>query len=685
MTSRVSFISLTKENMKRRLPSFVISFVLFIFVLPISFAMTIQELLASVSEKSLPFEEVQEWFVGGMTQTSSSWIFIVAMFGILLAFSGFKYLYDKSAVDLFHSTPVKREKMFLSIYLTGFLIFAIPYVLCSALTLLLGMIKGVSTATAVVAFGSSLLINILGFLNFYTLTIIAIVLTGTSLTGILATGTLIGLPILLRTGIYMLLQSFIPTFVFGNKFYDSWGTFIYSSPVLSYMYAGWEGASQTDFLGRNLIALRYIGIPLIIFFVLAFICYKMRPSEGAGNSIAFEKVKKPLKVILVTIFSLDIGLSFKDMTLVFQDGWMFFGVIIGAILIGCIIEIIYWSEFKKLFRNIAMTGVGVVIAIASILVIKYDVFGIDKAIPTSSEIQSCVVEFGFINDGDLNSRSKFNTAFTIPGSTKFSKLDMKLTNTKPVLEIAQISYENSKNPKNLETDGSIFVQYNLKNGQTIKKRYLVPIEKVKTQINEIFLDKEYKEETFPCLGDDFEYDTMVVYSSKGKNKDVNKEHMQVILDTYRKELYTLDINNVVDTPIICTITAGNKENGCTMDVSAHFKETLELLEKYGYNQEIKISEADVSSADVTVFKFDDDMEYTNSDVNNISITAPEDIKQILENGYCSQVLGTYYCGPSKVGADIILNMKNPSSPELKSIAYRIDSDKLPDFLKKYAE
>ena len=79
------------------------------------------------------------------------------------------------------------------------------------------------------------------------------------------------------------------------------------------------------------------------------------------------------------------------------------------------------------------------------------------------------------------------------------------------------------------------------------------------------------------------------------------------------------------------------------------------------------------------------MEYTNSDVNNISITAPEDIKQILENGYCTQILGTFYCGPSKVGADIILNMKNPSTQELKSVAYRIDRDKLPEFLKKYAE
>lgn len=46
MTSRVSFISLTKENMKRRLPSFVISIILFLFMLPISYLMTIQELLA---------------------------------------------------------------------------------------------------------------------------------------------------------------------------------------------------------------------------------------------------------------------------------------------------------------------------------------------------------------------------------------------------------------------------------------------------------------------------------------------------------------------------------------------------------------------------------------------------------------------------------------------------------------
>lgn len=623
--------------------------------------------------------------MGGMTQTSSSWIFIIALFGILLAFSGFKYLYDKSAVDLFHSTPVKREKMFLSIFLTGIVIFAVPYILCSALTLLLGTLKGVATATAVGAFGSSILINMLSFLSFYSLTIIAIVLTGTTLTGILATGTLLGLPILLRTGIYMLLQCFIPTFVFGNKFYDSWGTFIYSSPVLSYMYAGWEGASQTDFLARNILALRYIGIPLIVFFALAFLCYKIRPSEATGNAIAFEKVKKPLKVILVAIFALDIGLSFKDMTNTFQDVWMFFGVIIGAILIGCIIEIIYWAEFKKLFRNIAMTGIGVVIAVASILVIKYDVFGIDKATPKASDIQSCVVEFGFINDGDFNSNPKFNSAFLIPGSTKFSKLGMELTNTKPVLEIAQISYDNSKRPKNLEEDVNVFVQYKLKNGQTINKRYLVPLEKIKTQANEIFTDKEYKEETFPCLNEDFEYDTMIVYSSKAKNKDVAKEHMQVILDTYRKELYTLGIDNVVDTPVICSITAGNVDNGCTMDVTAHFKETLKLLEEYGYNQEINITESDVSSANVTVFIYDDDMEYTSSDANNITVSAPEDIKQILENGYCTQILGSFYRGPQKVGADIVLNIKNPAYSDLKTVNYRINVDKMPECLKKYAK
>ena len=63
-------------------------------------------------------------------------LFFVVIAAFCLGMTGYHYLYSREKTDFYHSLPLKRERIFFVPYVSGILIFAVPYLINLLLALL---------------------------------------------------------------------------------------------------------------------------------------------------------------------------------------------------------------------------------------------------------------------------------------------------------------------------------------------------------------------------------------------------------------------------------------------------------------------------------------------------------------------------------------------------------------------
>ncbi len=134
--------------------------------------------------------------------------FIACVGAAIVALFGFRYLYHKQMVDLYHSAPVSRGKLFLAFWLNGLLIWFVPALVNSLIVFVIIAIymKGIFLGSI---FAYTLLAMVrltLCFLIIYHVCLLGVMLSGNLFNAIISSFTL-GLLSFVITGTYMLLQS----------------------------------------------------------------------------------------------------------------------------------------------------------------------------------------------------------------------------------------------------------------------------------------------------------------------------------------------------------------------------------------------------------------------------------------------------------------------------------------------
>lgn len=115
---------------------------------------------------------------------------IIVLLSLILGVTSFSWLHSRKKVDFYHSLPVRREKLFFVNYLDGALILFFAYAVNLLLGLLVAMVNGIAPGDVIpAAFGASGFL-FLHFVMLYSVTVLAMVLTGNILVGILGTGVL---------------------------------------------------------------------------------------------------------------------------------------------------------------------------------------------------------------------------------------------------------------------------------------------------------------------------------------------------------------------------------------------------------------------------------------------------------------------------------------------------------------
>ena len=676
MTSKSLFFKLMKEDFKTRVWTLAISILIFFFSLIVATAMMISFNLYNSSTYNYSDDLAMNFMSYiGINNPFFGIIFIVL--SLVMAMSGFSYLYSKKKVDLYHSLPVKREVLYFIKLINGILIVVIPFIICEIVASLL-VIANTGKISVLIAAIWAIAEWTLLFILSYFLTVFSIMLTGNMLIGILACGFF---------SFYFPLISLVLK-GYQSTFFDTYYTsgFIIEN-VLPNM--------SSFMLMFNIFELKWLTrIIIVILASIAFLfinlfLYKKRASEAAGKSVSFNVIKLPIKAMMVIFISILMYLLGYE---VMNDsiGWGLFGLIVSGAITHCVMEIIYNQDFKKIFAKKIELLVLIIISIFIAAAFQFDIFGYDSYIPSASQIKSTAVISDLLESNSEQYYNKvkisdgyYDESFVDVDYASDSKIEadqikkMDIQNKDAVLELARQGIEAAK--YDLEPQGDfdrVLISYKLKNGRTVGRVYYVDLDQSTSGLSSVYADESYKKSSYPILSENPENIVSVDFNGIMDNDTHivfhDDELKKKFVETYKKELMNLDYETKLKSYPFASIRFNNDfmegalrkyagfnytsdsttavnskwenvyanslESVGFYPIYPEFKETLALLKEMGVEITYKFPAEYVDSIDVSYhdwenIKLDDnneEIESYSSETTPKTFTDKKDIEEILD-------------------------------------------------------
>ena len=676
MTSKSLFFKLMKEDFKTRVWTLAISILIFFFSLIVATAMMISFNLYNSSTYNYSDDLAMNFMSYiGINNPFFGIIFIVL--SLVMAMSGFSYLYSKKKVDLYHSLPVKREVLYFIKLINGILIVVIPFIICEIVASLL-VIANTGKISVLIAAIWAIAEWTLLFILSYFLTLFSIMLTGNMLIGILACGFF---------SFYFPLISLVLK-GYQSTFFDTYYTsgFIIENvlPNMSSFMLMFN-IFELKWLTRIIIVI----LASIVFLFINLFLYKKRASEAAGKSVSFNVIKMPIKSMMVIFMSILMYLLGYE---VMNDsiGWGLFGLIVSGVITHCVMEIIYNQDFKKIFAKKIELLVLIIISIFIAAAFQFDIFGYDSYIPSASQIKSTAVISNLLESNSEQYYNKveisdgyYNDSFVDVDYASDSKIEadlikkMDIQNKDAVLELARQGIEAAK--YDLEPQGDfdrVLISYKLKNGRTVGRVYYVDLDQSTSGLSSVYADESYKKSSYPILSENPENIVSVDFNGIMDNDTHivfhDDEWKKKFVETYKKELMNLDYETKLKSYPFASIRFNNEfmedalkkyagfnytsdsttavnskwenvyanslESVGFYPIYPEFKETLDLLKEMGVEITYKFPAEYVDSIDVSYhdwenIKLDDnneEIESYSSETTPKTFTDKKDIEEILD-------------------------------------------------------
>lgn len=644
MTSNISFSKLVIENILRRGWLFALSFLMLFVGEVIPTAIHLEEQLSYADETGTTLAILQAEFPNIVSGNSVSFLVIlIPLLGILIGATGLSFLHSTEKTDFFHSLPISRKKIFSVIYVSGLIIFVLPYIVSSACTLIVGGMYGVVTGQIFLRCLPPVLGGILGFLIFYHTTLLGMILTGNLVTGILGTFVLT---------VYGTVGSFL-ILAMADYFFATWFSAtgnilekisLYSSPGSLYV------ATLTSFVDGWFLSPLTIILPLFLVLSVALVwfLYLHRSSEAASQALAFPKTAPFLKVAISIPVSLAAGLLLTSTySLEHREIWMFLFVLFAALLTCCIIEFIYHTDLKLIFSGKYSSLISVFGAVAILAIMHFDIFGYDTWIPDENKIESISWE--------TNSLYNYFSYPTPEGKASLGQPDLlydeagKIKNFKPLYTLAKEGLDNLEKdicPNTLYENGldgeytPITLRYHLSNGKSRFRRYAVSYETAYHAFAELCTDEAYREFILPAFyldGKQIQTVTATDVYYQPETLSLSGKEISELLELYKRDLMNASLSEMHTKFPIGELSFSSPER--PMEEIAG--DELSAIDKVYLSRSYSSSNMHVESfyvydSYVNTIKFLEDYGYTfrkeikPEDILSISLVTEDDYRQITD-------------------------------------------------------
>ncbi len=651
MTSKISFINILIEDLKRRIWPLALAITGFFFALPVLALIKIEDHLNSLRMGYDILQSLQvsftQYTLGNSNYFAITGLFIMAG---LNALTGMKYLHSRQETDFYGSIPMLRTARFLTAYTNGILTAIVPFVFMHILTAVFGYLNGLVTNAGLVCGAETVLLETAGFILLYTFIVLATILTGHTAVSISGALILLFAP----WYYYAVLSGYARTFFV--TLYDTHDKVLwYLSPATFFFHLiKGKGISYTLFnLFMALIAIAVSALVLALNLYLI----KKRPAEAATKAMAFDKTRPVIKILILVPLALSAGSFFESVTTANGYAWLAFGLLAGLILGHSAIEIIYEFDFKACTKHIPSGLIAAAIAALIALFFIFDVPGYDTGLPKKDAIESGAIYIPGINSGayyyDQYSFDEDN--YDIQGSKEMENMMLKDTSDLYTLAKAGTDWaasnrwrnnDNAPDPESIADENPDYTQISIylrrSSGRVFKRSYYVDLKDPDNYdaLRRIYDTDEYKKNTYDIYrmsetdyasrAQLLTYDTGV-YSDN--TSSLTEAKIKGLMDTIKKDTSGLTLDYIAkEAPIgevsINVLDMESLYDGSTYTVPLgyvypSFTATLSLLKEYGVFVNREITPADIDFIKKTVWTED----YTSSDSE--TITASGEIAKLF--------------------------------------------------------
>ncbi|MGP3560301.1 ABC transporter permease [Geobacillus sp. BK01] len=403
---------------------------------------------------------------------------LIAWFAPMLASAAvLRYMQDKRAADLIHSLPIRRTELLAGQMVYGWLMLVLP--LLTAALAAVGCLYGLDLPWPIGAadvwrwFGETLVMETLIF----ALGIVVGVLVGQSALHVALTTIFLffpaGIMVLIVSNLSLLLYGF-PDMYYLSSELDQW--------VMPIRYA---------MLAHQAMSAGEAGLLLLLsllFFGLSIWLYERRPTEAAGQALAFP-VLRPLFVYGVAFCSWLVG-GFYFGQIERAWGWIAFGYVAFSLIGYAMAQMVIaktWRVFRRWKGYVAFAAA----MVAVVWCVRLDITGYERRVPAIEDIQQ--VYFG---------QSVY--AFEHPEEVgrSFEEYDQFLRseeNVKAVRAFHQQLVHDQPRVARFETVQPVAIGYVLKDGTRLLRRYEVPVEPYMPHFRRIMESDEYKQQRYLLL------------------------------------------------------------------------------------------------------------------------------------------------------------------------------------------
>ena len=355
--------------------------------------------------------------------------------------------------------------------------------------------------------------------------------------------------------------------------------------------------------------------------------------------------------------------------------WWIFGLILGTILFGGIMEIIYYRDFRKFFSHkIQLVVNGVCVALVA-CVFFFDLTGYDEYVPSYDKIQNIAI--GSVDSGwetaynvkinEDGTVTMLDSGYYVNGDSVRNDLGIDQNLFDSMKKIAKESraackeiignstalwYSNLWDPSGNRL--GLTVRYDLKSGSAVYRYYMVSLDDIKNLWEEGMAEGTLKAERYSILKLDDKYvDDVKCDFITGQSISLfqdNKAKRQLLVDAFRQDVEEADARVLTGEPCasltisysgVPTVESvdamvpgktGDYSFSPCLYVFPQFKRTVEILKETGYP--ISMDDVSLSSVDVQYY-----MDENQNEVSSpIVYDKPEQLKELKKALRCYELV-----------------------------------------------
>lgn len=547
MTSKISFLKLVREDLRKRSWVLVLLAVLFFLAYPAAVLLNLDSIMsgdwgAAIADRD---QEIHRFLENCLGYGNTFHFLLTGLAAVIVGTVQFSYLHSKEKLDLYYSLPVRRKTMFMSSYLAGLVSWVLIFLVCQVLCLIVIISKGLLYAGLPGLIARAAVFRIVMFLFLYNIMIFAMQFTGKTVLAVLGMGVLNAYGPALVLLLFVLMEKGFYTAT--NLNFDWYGS---TSPViLLYNLQNKLNYRQPFPVEAALVLVGVAGV----FLLNLWLCTH-RKTEHAGMALAFPKVEQILKFLLVLPGAVYVGLVADEMAGTGRNFWLYAGFLFGVVVLSILMEFIYHRDLKMVLRHRVGLGVTILVGVLTMSAFVFDWFGYNTWLPKKEELHAmsvCMMDGigGMVYETHYPVKEEggvdYSTGEYTGGYERIIKASTESFDE--IYSLAQSAVESG----NVESGWQMTVRFILKNGREKYRIYAIESDTVEAVEEKLYRQEWYRRAAFPLLSDeDWEeklerIELYESYETGGEGKTLVGQEAKDFLRVYREELSKMSVSDLM--------------------------------------------------------------------------------------------------------------------------------------------